>query len=356
MKFTITSGLALLLASAAAEEAVGIAAKQTSEIFLNSHLDGPLSLTQKQKTVICPGGAQNLHEGHVQYGMPTRFIIKNTASDPVIIAFVEQETGKEVSAANSKISPAQLDPEAVLAPGVTKVFAVHEGHVFHVRDSLTGELLLQHRAGLVPIENRYNHEIDCSSQGEIDVHDRVSYRVLRKFPQWKPVKIEEYRQSVDIPVGFHNTIVSKDGKQCPVNIYFVKKQDQKPHRKPNYVEKFATHLGANHVATAEDDALNAATKYQQTYIGHEFTARLAHDDNVVVDYITMAPIQVQDCSNKKTDAIKSAAHASAIIIPVGNARPVDDRLNETSSHFDAFVNGYNSTESRRGLYFHMHTE
>ena len=377
MKFlattTTTFFLTLLLASAA-----------TAEGASNNHDAGivgagPLIFTRHQKTVICPGeNAHNLHEGHVQYGLRTRFLLKNTASDPVVVAFVK-ENGSEVSAANTKITPAHLDPNTILAPGETKLFGVQEGHVFHVRDALTNELLMQHRAGLVPIENRYHQEIDCPSETthEYDIPGQsVDYRILRKFQQWKPVPVEKFGQPIELPVGFHNTIVSSNDKAtpCPVNLYFVKKQDTNPHRKPNYVEKFSTHLGVNQWSSGKEEAPSAAIKYETTYSGHQFAARLAHDDSVVVDYITMGPMQVHDCFNKrKTDAtIQSAAHASAVIIPVGTNRHTfhsnvdgknmveiptmsNNNSNNTKSYyFDEFVNRYNTTEeSRRGLYFQI---
>lgn len=337
--------------------------------------DRPLVLTRDEKTVICPESAQNLHEGHIQYGMRTRFLVKNTASDPVVVAYVNED-GSEVSAANFKISPPQLDPESVMAPGEIKLFGVQEGHVFHLRDAFSGELLMQHRAGLVPIENRYNHEIDCPSDTytESDIPEYTEdFRILRKFQQWKPIAVDTSTQGIEWPVGFHNTIVSKDGAQCPVNLYFVKRQDQNPRRKPNYVERFSAHLGTHQLSTGEEEAPNAAIKYETTYAGHQFAVRLAHDESVVVDYINMAAIQVADCSNKKkTDAtIKSAAHASAVIIPVGAPSSVHtdimdrsgnlvevlvptEQSNDTKRYFHEFVNRYNSTEeSRRGLYFQI---
>ena len=372
MKFLTTSFLALLLASSVAT------AEDASNIDTGVVGAGPLVSTRDQKTVVCPGeNTQNLHEGHVQYGLRTRLLLKNTASDPVVVAFVN-DNGSEVSAANAKIAPAQLDPDTVLAPGETKLFGVQEGHVFHIRDAMTGELLMQHRAGFVPIENRYDQEIDCPSEATDEYAipvASVDYRVLRKFQQWKPVPVEKFGQPIELPVGFHNTIVSsKDGTTpCPVNLYFVKKQDQNPHRKPNYVEKFSTHLGVNQWSTAEEEAPNSSIKYETTYSGHQFAVRLAHDDSVVVDYITMGPMHVHDCSNKKkTDAtVQSAAHASAMIIPVGTTSHThastimegnslvevpmnNNNRNNTNRYFDEFVNRYNTTEeSRRGLYFQI---
>jgi len=329
-----------------------------------------LSQTQTQKTVECPVGesTQDLYERHVQYGARTRFILKNSASEPVSVAFVDRNhAGQEVSAANVNIVPASSDPESVLQPGQTKVFGVNEGDVFHVRDIKTGDLLLQHRAGLIPIENRYNQEISCPNEKEDDLQNigqAWPYRKFRKFQQWKPVKVEPFRVSVDIDVGFHNTVQSSDGThQCGINLYYVQKRDNNPNKKPQYNERFKLHLGANQLVTAYDtDAWDAETKYERTYYGHEFAARLASNDNVVVDYFAIGPIEAKDCPNKKKqrDAVKSAAHASAIVIPVG-ARNIDlDAIpngNETDSqrYFDAVVN-MNTTETRRALYFQMFTE
>jgi len=360
----------VLAAAASSSYAVATAKKAITEsdTFHIYPLAGPLSATQTQKTIMCPASPQNLHQGYVQYGQRTRFIVKNTASDPVVISYVE-ESGREISAADAKTYPAQADPQATLAPGVTKVFAVTEGDVFHVRDSKTGELLMQHRAGLIPIKNRYNQHIDCSGQPETKIHSH-GYRKLRKFQEWEPVKKEQYEYDVEFPAAFHNTIISSDGtKQCPVNMYFVTKQYSNTNRPPNYVEKYKFHLGTNHKATLNGTKieLNSSTKYERAYLGHEFAARLAHNDNVVVDYITFSPIRVEDCSDKKQTAdvaIKSsAAHATPVIIPVGARHQSAKNLlaeginNETKNgnhdYFDVYTNLINSTESKRGLYFQL---
>jgi hypothetical protein len=309
-----------------------------------------ISKIPDQKTIFCPAVPQDLYADRPHYGIRTRFVIKNTASEPVVVAYVD-ENGAEYSAANYRITPPLADPEAILEPGVTKVFAVNEGHVFHVRDPATGELLMQHRAGLLSIENNYDHEIECSAEDEAKTETiDSSPRILRKFQNWKPANIEQYTQQVSIHTGFRNTIKSsRDGRQCAVNVYFVKKQSRNPHRKPNYIEKFSFHLGANNFVMDQWDSM---TKHETTFLGHEFAVRLASNDNIVVDYLSVEPIRVHACANKKKQTVKATAHSGAIVIPVGSRDSLADAMaNQTD--YQAFVASHNSTESRRGLYFKM---
>jgi hypothetical protein len=325
--------------------------------------DLPLSQTHEQRTVICPGPAQqNLYEGHVRIGHRTRLVIKNTASESVVIAFVERN-GIEYSAANEGIRPAASDPDAALAPGMAKVFAVNEGHVFHVRNLKTGELMAQHRVGLMPVENRYNHNIDACPgvHEEEEPVDDGNFRVMRKFLHWKPALIQQYGEEVIVDVGIKNTIKSRDGKTCPVNLYFITKEERGGRRKPNYVERFIFQLGDNTRASSFDGELwDASTKYERTYLGHEFIARLAHDESIVVDHMVVGPFKVQDCGRRKQrDAVKSAAHASAIVIPVRGKNSEHagvDNETESSLMVDAFAHYFNTTESRRGIYFKIHSD
>jgi hypothetical protein len=321
--------------------------------------DGLLSQTQDQKTVICPAATHDLYEGHIHYGPRTRLILKNSATDPVVVSFVERN-GTEASAANADISPAHLDPDAFIDPGVTKVFAVHEGHVFHVRDSKTGELLMQHRAGIVPIENRYQRQIpSCPLTTSDEEHEYPSsYRVMKKFPEWNPKpRIDRFKKEIHLDLGFRNTIRSQDGTVCPVNVYFVHKKEFDNQRPPQFYEKLTLHLGNNPLSTAKQELLDSSTKYERTYLGHQFVARLAHDESVVVDQIAITPIQVQDCGLKKaTMAVKSMAHSEAIVIPVG--MPITQKLTatENNTEWDSLVDQLNTTQGRRGLYFKMYTE
>ncbi|CAB9514450.1 expressed unknown protein [Seminavis robusta] len=369
MKLGIVSVLAWLAASMPA--AALVATTENNDEMIPSSLasgkdydgpPGPLSNTQVQKTVICPGTSpQNLYEGHIQFGGRTRFVVKNVASDPVVVAFVDRSNGMEYSAANGDITPARMDPNSFLAPGMTKVFAVNEGHVFHVRDAKTNELLAQHRAGLIPIENKFQQEIGhCPiKDGKKQTFDDGSYRVMRKFPQWRPALVEKYSEEIYVDAGFKNTVKSSTGQTCPVNFYFVAKNAGKSkRRKPNYWERLTMHLGGNNKAKGTDGELwDASTKYERTYVGHEFVARLAHDDSVVVDHLSIGPVKIQDCGKKKQrNTVQVASHATAIIVPIGRSNGLDESVvNQTVA--DVLANPtMNTTESRRGLYFKMYTE
>jgi hypothetical protein len=271
-------------------------------------------------------------------------VVKNNASESVVIAFVKRD-GTEYSAANEGIHPAAMDPDAVLVPSMTYVFGVNEGHVFHVRDLKTGELMAQHRVGLIAVENRYNHNIETCPEVHKDLRpvDDDTYRVMRKFPQWRPALIEQYSKEVNVGVGFKNTIQSLDGKTCPINLYYVTKEEFHQNRKPNFVERFTFHLDDNMQVSSSDGNLSdgnlwdASTKYEGSYLGHGFVARLAHDESIVVDHLVVESFKVQDCGRQKQgDAVKLAARATDIVIPVrgeSSQSAAVDKETESSSLF-----------------------
>ena len=105
------------------------------------------------------------------------------------------------------------------------------------------------------------------------------------------------------------------------------------------------------MATAQEQAWDASTKYERTFLGHEFVARLAHDDSVVVDYLSVGPIKVHDCAPKKQGVAQIVgSHAAAIVIPVG--KHVGEANDANQTEWDSVASRLNTTEQgRRGLYF-----
>ena len=73
-----------------------------------------------QKTVICPSTVHSLYMPNQQIGFDTSWIVENTASRPVVLAFVHGQTGIEASALTSTIRPPESDPKAILKPGEWK--------------------------------------------------------------------------------------------------------------------------------------------------------------------------------------------------------------------------------------------
>ena len=59
------------------------------------------------------------------------------------------------------------------------------------------------------------------------------------------------------------------------------------------------------------------TKYEGTYVGHNFVFRLAKDENIVVDSIALQPTKVIDCPGLKNQiTVDSLSEAEAIITPI----------------------------------------
>lgn len=92
-----------------------------------------------EKTAFCPQTVSPMTSDDTTTGFDTVWLMENTASMPVVVAFMLQQpdgTFKEVSAFDSNISPPNHDPKAILQPNQWKSLHTHEGHVFHVREIL----------------------------------------------------------------------------------------------------------------------------------------------------------------------------------------------------------------------------
>jgi hypothetical protein len=133
-----------------------------------------------QRTVMCPESVQDLHGDSTQMsGFDTVWIVENTSSDPVVLSYVNPADGIEYSAINSKITPPQDDPDAILQPGYWRPLYTWEGHVFFARQLLQdsdggqaaklGPVLMQHRTGLIPIGMNAQDLICPSTDPELNM-------------------------------------------------------------------------------------------------------------------------------------------------------------------------------------------
>jgi hypothetical protein len=69
------------------------------------------------------------------------------------------------------------------------------------------------------------------------------------------------------------------------------------------------------------------TKYEGSYIGHTFVARLASDPKVVIDRYTLEPTRIIDCPNLKQQ-VEVASHekaAETVVEAQGTIQPVDEQ-------------------------------
>merc|ERR1711966_458949 len=56
---------------------------------------------------------------------------------------------------------------------------------------------------------------------------------------------------------------------------------------------------------------NSMTKYEASYIGHTFVARLQSDPSVVIDSYTLEPTRIVDCPASKRQQARSASKEAA---------------------------------------------
>lgn len=70
------------------------------------------------------------------------------------------------------MTPPQADVKAILKPGDWMALDTCEGRVFYVRellpDGTTGNILLQHRPGVVGFKNRHHHELSCEEYQDVE--------------------------------------------------------------------------------------------------------------------------------------------------------------------------------------------
>ncbi len=271
-----------------------------------------------EETISCPNGAlQDLWrvagERHVlSLGLPTKWIVENTASSAVVVALVTSSSQTIspllVSAAHFIVSPPQRDVDAVLQPGEWKSYDVLEGQVFHVyqleqqhkEPAQLGKLVLQHRVGLISIQKSPSeqHEKDerwnqlCRST---DQHDRPSAPTVSSFPQASPSSFidrslhypfamnHEHERCNILYRGFLNNV------GCDVDVYYVR---SKGAGEPCHeVKKFR--LGTN--VSNSNNMANSNIQYQATLADSTFVVRLTHHPEVVVNTITIQPTRIVNC-------------------------------------------------------------
>lgn len=292
---------------------------------LNRHLkyaafkaQGGIVNVPSEKTVKCPaaGARVELQEEQSQTGMDTVWFVENQASTPIVVAYVNQQ-GLEVSVKNPKISPAVADPQAHVAPGAWMAVYATEGHQFVARQVLksgaAGNVLLQHRAGLIPV-GAHADGLQCPLD---DVEPVVNATRAPQFARTPPAAL---RPCHTMDVGFRNVA------PCPLHGYYVSGEGE------GCRESFKFHLGVQQ--TELEDYMwqwQSATKYEGTFVGHTFHFRLASDPTVLVDTVTLAPVVVTDCPTDKV-AVPVGSHSDAVADSVQRG----DRINDNSNNATMF--------------------
>jgi hypothetical protein len=269
---------------------------------------GHIDAIPDQKTVTCPalGARVDMTDSHRPgVGLDTVFFMENQSSGPIVISYVQKETQLEVSAMNPKISPAIADPNAILAPGQWKPITGFEGHEFVVREVLksgvAGNVLLQHRVGLIPIGGNTAVDLECSDY--IDTEPMQGNVTAPAFQRTEVAATSLPCHAMNI--GFRNVA------KCPLHGYFVSGEGDQCQ------EKFKFHLGTGNRTADFMKDWASRTKYEDTYIGHTFHFRSAAQPALgLIDTVTLAPIRVLDCPTSTVAVpISIAGEALPIAIP-----------------------------------------
>jgi hypothetical protein len=180
--------------------------------------DGGAVRVPNMKTVTCPVGGQpvDLNQQGSRQGYDTTWFVENTASTPVVLAYLDMSNGIEYSAVDSSITPPTADPKAILKPGEWTAIWTHEGHVFHARELLgtgnamtMGRVVLQHRTGLYPIGEGVTG-LTCP---EVDQEPLTIDNELQ--PEFARTDLVGLRRCNQIDIGFRNAA------NCPLNGYYI---------------------------------------------------------------------------------------------------------------------------------------
>jgi hypothetical protein len=309
------------------------------------------SAVPNQRTIMCPESVQDLHASNspITNGYDTVWIVENTASDPVVLSYINPVDGIEYSAMNAKITPPHHDEQAILQPGQWRAVYTWEGHVFLARQLLEdakslGPVLLQHRTGLIPIGIQAQELICPSSDPEPVVNGTRAPEFTRT-----PSAINRMCNTIDL--GFRNMA------NCPLHGYYVSSSssssaEEDANAAPSYTESFKFHLGMNGQKPADFMwGWDSATKFEGTFVGHSFAFRLAADPSVLVQTYTVQPTRIPDCPNLKNkpqvNRVTSTGMAQAVVLPNPTASMTMPLLLEAMTTTSFTNNATHSTTSTR---------
>lgn len=265
------------------------------------------SLVPNQQTVVCPIELESLENPSAMVGLDTTWIVENTSSNPVVLSQVID--GVEWSPFQPKVLAPQDDPLATLRPGDWVSVPTYESHVYHAREvspetGKPGPVVLQHRAGLIPVGNPNQYDCDPNLPDVEPVNPRTAERVP-EFRRSPTPEVSRPCNTVDI--SFRNQV------GCPLHVYWANRLDEVPTEGFSCGEMFKFHLGTK--PAPQDFVLDwdSATKFEGSYVGHTFVARLASDPSIVIDSYTVQPTRIIDCPhlNKKQQVASSVDEQAA---------------------------------------------
>jgi hypothetical protein len=264
------------------------------------------TLVPNQQTVVCPLHVQPLEITGGVKGFDTTWVVENSASVPIVLSWVVD--GQEWSPFHPDLRP-QDDPEAILQPGDWTAVPTFESFVYHAREVTPegpGMVLLQHRAGLIPLGNP-NDVCDATLPDVEPIRPHAN--TAERAPGFRRTSTHSNRKCNTLDIGFRNQV------GCPLHVYWANNLGggvdgsdvpQIPTQGFTCSEKFKFHLGTKPATQDYMHDWESSTKFEGSFIGHTFVARLASDPNVVVDSYTLLPTQVVDCPDRKQTVAAAA--------------------------------------------------
>jgi hypothetical protein len=276
------------------------------------------TMVPNTQTVVCPMELQSLENPSANKGLDTTWIVENTSKNPVVVSWVVN--GVEYSPFEPDKS-AMEDPRAILKPGEWTSVPTWESFVYHVReideDGSAGKVVLQYRAGLVPIGNPHDYPCDASLP-DVEPFDPVTGVTAAPFQRTKTPPV---RPCNTIDIGFRNQV------GCPIHVYWANQLSDIPEQGFSCGEKFKFHLGTKPAPQDFFRDWNSMTKFEGSFIGHTFVARLASDPSVIIDTYTLQPTRIIDCPNLKQQvsvAAKDDKEAEAVVEAQGTVTPLGE--------------------------------
>jgi hypothetical protein len=260
---------------------------------------------------------QNLENPSAIKGFDTTWIVENTATTSVVLSWVVDGVEWSPFAPDVK---AMDDPKAILKPGEWTSVPTFESFVYHVREithnGAPGNVLLQHRAGLIPIGNPNQYHCDATLP---DV-EPVNPETAARKQEFSRTPTHPIRPCNTIDLGFRNQV------GCPLHVYWANRLHEIPEQGFSCGEKFRFHLGNKPASQDFMSDWESTTKFEGTYIGHTFVARLASDPTVVIDSYTLDPTRVVDCPNLNQQvAAVSHGQAEAVVGAEGTMLPLEEQ-------------------------------
>ncbi|OEU22086.1 hypothetical protein FRACYDRAFT_267155, partial [Fragilariopsis cylindrus CCMP1102] len=209
-------------------------------------------------------------------GFDTTWIVENTSTKHVVVAWIID--GIEYSPFHPDMKAID-DPMAMVKPGDWISVPTFESFVYHVReiidDGALGNIVLQHRIGMIPIgEPSDNNYCDSTAKKPLDVEPYTPGLELKQTESGRLDTRDRPCNTIDI--GFRNQV------GCPLSVYYASTLTEVPDKGFSCDETYKFHMGTQGSSQDFMWDWNSATKYEGSFIGHTFVARLASDPSVII--------------------------------------------------------------------------